>query len=182
MSEELNRLSESKKRAATLIELLAPTCERIQVAGSIRRAKTKVKDIELVAIPVAEREENLFGEPVGNRYPIDDLLSGLNVKLSKNGDRYKQFEFEGQQVDLFLASQNRWGVIFTIRTGDWKFSKKLMTPQSFGGYLPFGMKVKDGRLWKEGIALQTPEEQDYFEVIGLDWIDPRDRGVEAINE
>ncbi len=32
-------------------ELLAPYCERIEIAGSIRRKKPEVKDIELVAIP-----------------------------------------------------------------------------------------------------------------------------------
>ncbi len=31
--------------------LLAPHCERIEIAGSIRRKKPHVKDIEIVAIP-----------------------------------------------------------------------------------------------------------------------------------
>jgi DNA polymerase/3'-5' exonuclease PolX len=30
---------------------LAPYCERIEIAGSVRRRKPQVKDIELVAIP-----------------------------------------------------------------------------------------------------------------------------------
>jgi len=30
---------------------LAPYCERIEIAGSIRRGKPQVKDIELVAMP-----------------------------------------------------------------------------------------------------------------------------------
>ena len=31
--------------------LLLPHCERVEIAGSVRRKKTDVKDIEIVAIP-----------------------------------------------------------------------------------------------------------------------------------
>ena len=48
---------------------LAPLCERIEVAGSIRRRRPQVKDIELVAIPKWAEvpddsvQPSLFGGP-----------------------------------------------------------------------------------------------------------------------
>ena len=37
--------------AAVLVKLLAPACERIEVAGSVRRGRLDVGDIELLAVP-----------------------------------------------------------------------------------------------------------------------------------
>jgi len=40
--------------AEAIIEKLAPYCKIINIAGSIRRQKTEVKDIELVVLPKKE--------------------------------------------------------------------------------------------------------------------------------
>ncbi len=165
----------AKERAISLMALLSFDCERIELAGSIRRKKKQIGDIEIVVIPKFEFQKDLFGSVVGKNYSINDTISKISTSITKNGERYKQFEYGGHQIDLFLTTEERWGVIFTVRTGSVEFSKKLMTPQSYGGYLPFGMKVKDGRLWEKGEALETREERDYFEAIGLDWIEPENR-------
>jgi len=44
-------LEKAKAIAEELKELLAPACERIRIAGSIRRRKPDVGDIEILAIP-----------------------------------------------------------------------------------------------------------------------------------
>jgi DNA polymerase/3'-5' exonuclease PolX len=48
--------------AGRIVEALRPYCERIEIAGSLRREKPMVGDIEIVAIP--RRPVDLFGEPV----------------------------------------------------------------------------------------------------------------------
>lgn len=62
---------------------LEPFCERIQVAGSIRRGKALVGDIELVAIPRVDRDEqrDLFGAMVTVR-EFNHLDAHLNEMLS----------------------------------------------------------------------------------------------------
>jgi len=45
------KLEEAQVIAEKTKALLAPYCERIEIAGSIRRKKPDVGDIELVAIP-----------------------------------------------------------------------------------------------------------------------------------
>jgi DNA polymerase/3'-5' exonuclease PolX len=50
--------------AEVLVRLFAPTCDRLEVAGSVRRKKPRdIKDIELVMAPTpAPRQEDLFGD------------------------------------------------------------------------------------------------------------------------
>lgn len=45
------KLESAKKLAEFLVELMSEYCERIMIAGSIRRGKHEVKDIEIVCIP-----------------------------------------------------------------------------------------------------------------------------------
>ncbi len=51
-----------------LLRLLAPHCERIAVAGSIRRKKPHVKDIELLCASKVTSAADLFGRAVTNWY------------------------------------------------------------------------------------------------------------------
>lgn len=93
--------AEVLRAAAGIMALIEPGCERLEVAGSLRRQKAQVGDIEIVAVPVMQRD--LFGE-VTEQSAIDTLLSTLPVQVLKNGQKYKQFlfEYESQvhQVDL----------------------------------------------------------------------------------
>jgi DNA polymerase/3'-5' exonuclease PolX len=49
-------LDTARKVATALMGLLLPVCERLEIAGSIRREKPQVSDIELVAIPRTRSE------------------------------------------------------------------------------------------------------------------------------
>ncbi len=158
--------------AQSLMAELAPLCERIAVAGSLRRMRPEVGDIELVAI--AKPVLDLFGEPAGG-CQITDWLTWQGIKPTKNGERYKQFEYGGYQVDLFLAQPDNWGLIYMIRTGSGDFSKKMMTLKAWGGYLPQGLKVDDGRLWRSGAAIAVPSEDALFGLWGMDFIPPQAR-------
>jgi DNA polymerase/3'-5' exonuclease PolX len=74
--------------ANRMVELLRPDCQRIEIAGSIRRKKETIGDIELVLI--SRDQTNLFGDPV----PGDDLIEADLYQdgfvFSKNGPLYKQ--------------------------------------------------------------------------------------------
>src|SRR5690349_5390941 len=90
--------------ALNLVGALTPACHRIEIAGSLRRKKELVGDIEIVAIP--KLHTNLLGEPLESS-GIDDLLAQWPIALHKNGQKYKAFSFEWQpgwtfKVDLFL--------------------------------------------------------------------------------
>jgi DNA polymerase/3'-5' exonuclease PolX len=175
-------LDDAKIQAEQLIEWLQPACRRIQIAGSIRRQVPQVGDIEIVAIPHYDEYRDMFGAPAGRISHLDQkLLSLCDADLldpgEKSGPRYKQFILPrfGLQVDLFITDLERWGLIYTIRTGSAEFSRWLVTGRKHGGGLPTGMKIKDGLLWRGDQTISTPEERDVFEALNLIWIAPPQR-------
>lgn len=167
--------------ASALIERLRPTCERIEVAGSLRRGKSMVGDIEIVAIPRVI--PNLLGEPSGQT-ELDALLSGWPVTMTKNGAKYKQFTITGTsgasyQVDLFLPDMATWAVVYMIRTGSSEFSRRMVTARSQAGYRPDHLRVEAGRVWQNGRALDVPDERDLFDLWGMGYVEPNSREVAA---
>ena len=160
--------------AERIVEALRPYCERIELAGSLRRERPLVGDVEIVAIP--RRLRDLFGDPLDGPTLLDSFLDDRGVLFSKRGERYQQFRYGHQtMVDLFLPTVETWGSVFTIRTGSWEFSRWLVTPQGAGGAAPDGLVFRDGRLWANGRLLATPEEVDVFHALGLVYIEPAQR-------
>jgi DNA polymerase/3'-5' exonuclease PolX len=175
-------LAEARELAAGIVKALAPACERIEVAGSIRRCVPEVGDIEIVAIP--KRMTDFLGMPGDSRLLNERLAwawaAGMMEPI-KGGDRYKQFWIHREtaelqiKLDLFICERETWGVIFALRTGPAEFSRRLVTPMRQDGLLPSYMRVKDGRAWDGDGCLHTPEERDFFAALGMEWIDPKDR-------
>ena len=174
--------------AQEAITLLAPACTRLEIAGSIRRGRPEVGDIELVAVPRVHAEQaDLFGEHTVEVDELHDLAAQLLLagtlahrrdgrSRAAYGRRFKRLTFRGVALDLFsVVEPSQWGVIFLLRTGPAAFSKRLVTPRHFGGCLPLGFQVKDGALRNGSELVPTPEEADVFRVLRAPWIAPEQR-------
>ena len=169
------RYEEAFTLALSLKQRLAPYCERIEIAGSVRRRKPECGDIELVAIPKIEPVVDLLGETVCQRSLLDQVLLD-RYSVLKGKDKYKQVLVDDVPVDIYIQPDPAtWGVNFTIRTGSADFAKWLVTSRFYGGALPGNMRVEDARIWCMGAVLETPEEQDVFKAIGIRWIEPEER-------
>ena len=166
-------LSEAMAMAEKLITELEPVCERIEIAGSIRRRKPFVGDVELVCIPKIEPQLDMFGLQVGSKSMLEEQLAWM-PKL-KDGPSYKQLDLGPCNLDLFITTREKWGLIFTLRTGSSEFSHWLVTHRRYGGALPSNLTINEGRIWRESQLLETPEEKDIFKTIGLAWVDPQHR-------
>lgn len=172
-------LATAEKLAGAIVECLRDGCERIEVAGSIRRRRPEVGDLEIVAIPKAAA--NLFGEDDDTVTPLDLILGMLIMQQRlvkvKGGKKYKQFDLprHGCKLDLFLCTKDTWGSVFTIRTGPASFSHRLVTKASQGGLCPNDVSFTNGRLYRGDEVMDTPEEQDVFAALGMEWIEPKER-------
>ena len=178
-----------------LVVLLRDYCERIEVAGSIRRLRNDVGDIELVAIPKIETEpDGMFAERTVNRLSekIDALLGDQTwIKPHptdpKRGERYsKLIDAEtGMQLDLFSASPSTFGLIFLIRTGPASFSQRFVTELHGAGFHSAGGVLHRGGGWSDRTgwhppfgcpsrceAVPTPDEADVFAVAGWPFVAP----------
>ena len=160
--------------AGQWVEILRPYCERIEIAGSVRRCKPEVKDIEIVAAPRLEENLHLWGTKTINLL-LDALDRGvLGGQKIKGGERYQQFLMPaGINLDLFMVlPPAQWGILFAIRTGPADFSHWIVTTRRYGGALPSYCKVEDGQLLSGGQAIPMPEEIDFLNFLGLGWIEP----------
>jgi DNA polymerase/3'-5' exonuclease PolX len=186
--------AEAAALAWELVALLSPSCERIEVLGSIRRQTETCGDIELLAIPKVDSPviQDLFGNLVtavqmnALHMTLDALMFDLTLQMREPkrwGDRYRAALYQGFPVDLFIClPPAQWGVLKVIRTGSNAFSKRLVTPVEQGGWCPSDMYFKDGQLWlivESGpdVALHTPDERQVFLALGRDFVPPEQREV-----
>lgn len=165
--------SEAWTTAQEVLELLRPHCTRIEIAGSIRRQKPLIKDIEIVAIP-KPYQTGLFEDGIATAVNQWEKVKG---ELSYGVCKYTQRVLpQGIKLDLFFAERDNWGNIFLIRTGDWEFSKRFM-----GVLLPRnGYKQEGGYLKHKDKTIACPEEADLFLRAGISYIEPKNRNVNAI--
>jgi len=168
---------------------LRPVVERIEVAGSLRRGKPEVGDIELVAVPRFEADTvDLWGQPVNmlERRLDWSIERGWLARPpdGKRGPRYSKLRHpeSGLQVDLFsVIEPAQFGLIFLIRTGPAAYSQWLMTEA-----LRRGLHVAAGAL-RRGFAcrratctcpiMPTPEEADVYAALRLPYLAPERREV-----
>lgn len=145
--------------------LLAPHCDRIEIAGSIRRKKPEVKDIEIVAIPKSY-EVGLFESGIAT------VINRLEKVRGELPCKYTQRILpEGIALDLFFAEPGNWGLIYAIRTGSADFSHHVLA----SGWVRKGYTSSGGYLTANGRAVEVPEEVDLFRRIGLDFVEPEHR-------
>jgi len=161
---------EAKEIADKILEVLKPHCLRIEIAGSIRRQKPIIGDIEIVAIP----------KPYQTGLFEDGIASVVNKWQKVKGDLvYGQTKYtqrilpDGIKLDLFFAEPENWGLIFAIRTGSADFSHKVLA----SGWVKNGYKSQDGYLWHGRDKYNCREEIDLFNRIGIPYIEPRERVI-----
>lgn len=171
----------AKVIADKVVELLRPHCQRIEIAGSIRREKEIIGDIEIVCIP-KPYETGLFTSGIATIVNTWDKVKGeLEYGKCKYTQRILPSSIIGQEgktvaVDLFFAEHDNFGNIFLIRTGDWEFSKKFM-----GTIIPQrGYKQENGFLKNGNKIIPCPDEKDLFFRMGVPYIEPKNRTVNAI--
>lgn len=142
--------------------LLAPHCERIEIAGSIRRKKPEVKDIEIVAIP-KPYDIGLFESGIATVVKQWEKVKGeLPCKYTQ------RILPEGIKLDLFFADRENWGLIFAMRTGSADYSHRILASQ----WVSLGYKSEGGHLYTNGNKIAVTEEEDLFELLGLPYAEP----------
>jgi len=173
MTKQKIPLERAREIAIDLVNELRPYCERIEIAGSVRRGKAEVGDIEICAIP--KDKVDMFGAGTGE-HQLDEVDWHKYGKVIKNGHKYKQIELPAINLDLFIVTfPAQWGVQFIIRTGSADYSHRFVTPKSYGGLMPAHLHVKNGAIWCGDKLVETPEEEDVYRLIGEKWIAPQER-------
>jgi DNA polymerase (family 10) len=157
--------------AARLVEWLNPFCERLSVAGSVRRRKAEPGDIDLVAIPKIVEEMDLFGKVSARRNAawreIDRRATAESWTILRAGADLVSLVAKGVQVDIWWAEPAVWGSVLLSRTGSIQHNI----------WLAEYAKARGGK-WHPGIGLYLANhrvaatEDEIYAALGLDPIPP----------
>lgn len=190
--------------AIDIWKLLKGHCEpgHCKIAGSIRREKPEVKDIEIVALPKTEDVKDLFEMVIGKKrisaWSKEVLELGNVVKGTPDG---KMMQIEIKELfinlDLFMPDDFDYWRQFAIRTGSADWTARFIA----GGWKNIGWcgadvglrmidechgtKGPDGKMkWKCIVAASKQtlpphwkSEQEFFDWIKLKWVEPKHRNL-----
>lgn len=178
-------LKTARHYAGQISQWLTDQCERIELAGSIRRERPECGDVDIVCIPRLTVGYDLFGIQTGR---VNHLLKFLQeyVAQSLGAARFQSGgEREGKsvivqlpkcQLDLWFAEEKNFGTRLLCRTGSKEHNILLaQRAQDLGGsWNPYEGVTLNGQL------LPATTEAEVYQALKLPFITPRDREGEFV--
>ncbi|OUU24701.1 MAG: hypothetical protein CBC13_03095 [Planctomycetia bacterium TMED53] len=132
--------------------------ERAEVAGSLRRHRETIGDIDVL---VATNDP----EPVRDAFMKVD---GISEVMAEGETKSRILSEEGVGVDLRIVEPTAFASALHYFTGSKEHNTRLRQRARERGW-----KLNEYGLWNEaGEALETPEETDIFEHLGMAWVPP----------
>jgi len=164
------RYDEAMEYATDTLNQLSPDCYRAEIAGSLRRKCPRINDIEIVAIPKPYESLDLFQSGIAKTVNRWEKVKGeLPCKYTQ------RILPCGMKLDLFLVTEETWGLQLAIRTGPADFSHKVL----MNGLNSAGYTSREGIVYGTAFlskpVVHIREEEELFRLIGLKYIHPEDR-------
>jgi len=160
------------------------------IAGSVRRLKPTVGDVEVIFVPRFEQRQvppDLFPRRTDlAELKINDMLrNGVFAKRpNKNGgtawgakNKLAIHVASAITVDLFTATEENWFNYLVCRTGGAETNKAICNAAIAKGWKwnPYG----EGFTQRKGLASRAKHivtsERDVFEFVGLPYLEPEER-------
>lgn len=175
--------------AREIVALIQPLCTRLIIAGSLRRRKSEVGDLEIVFIPQVRRVPiGLFGE-VREESLVDDVLAHMTnmgtiarrtnaIGSEMWGAKNKLARHVASElpVDFFIATEENWFNYIVCRTGGAQSNIAIASAARAKGWKwnPYdeGFSRPSG-LGREVRPVQS--EREVFEFAGLEYREPWER-------
>ena len=160
-------LEEAGKFAETIKAAVKGYCELIEVAGSIRRQKPKVHDIDFVVVAKSDSDWKA----------INEVLRRLRAKPNCSGNQliksYVPIQNGLFQVDFYRAKPETFGIHLLVRTGSAEHNCWL------AGYaISKGMRLKYSEgLIQNGKPIAGADEKSVFEALALPFPQPTQREI-----
>lgn len=171
--------------AKELCDAIKPHCERLIVAGSLRRRKEFVGDVEILFIPkFIEKKDGLFD------IIVEDCVAGKLEELLARNVITKRRTIMGSEtwgaknklavhitsgipVDFFTATPENWFNYLVCRTGGAENNIIIAAAAKVMGWHwnPYGPGFTD----REGNTVPVTSELDVFRFTGQNWREPWER-------
>jgi len=141
--------------------------DRVAMAGSIRREKEEVGDIDLCFIPSpdpfnVEAFNSQLGGMFGWQKPKrkSDPLKPKRVGL-----------FEEVQIDFYITTKESWGAMLMFCTGSPQMNIRQRQIASAKGY-----KLNEKGLWEGDKMIAGATEKEVYSALDMAFLNPKDRG------
>ncbi len=179
------KITDALRVAMSLKAELEPHCTHVCIAGSIRRGRPMVSDIELLFVPKMEERIQLFDG--GDKTAATDIVitHWLNHQiLRKRPNVLGRFMWGPQNklalhvaskmpVDLFQTTADNWHTALVIRTGSSENNIRL-AQAAIGNHRR--LQVSGGIYDERAGAITWPRsEEEVFELCGLKYLPPERR-------
>jgi len=145
------------KLANKLINSLKPFCNRIEIAGSIRRKEKNPVDIDIILIPK-------------NREKLEEYMR-TKGKFIQGGEQKSRWRVEGVNVELYYTNLDEFGAAL------------LAYSSKFGSGIGLRMVAKrkglklsqHGLFNRRGKRIAGRTEQEIYHSLGRPWKKPENR-------
>lgn len=168
------QLAKAEALANKVVRELRPFCHRIEIAGSIRRKRAEVNDIDLVLIP---RDLPRLLKRAQERCTLATEQAQTNVRLNfENGFPLDLWVAHNGERDLLGEIPSNWGAVMLCRTGSMEHNIQLADYARSKGlkFMPYIGIVRERRGDQDEILAARTEEEIYA-AVGLEWLPPTRR-------
>jgi DNA polymerase/3'-5' exonuclease PolX len=178
------KLEPARHFAELIRGILAPFCERIEIAGSIRRQRPNVNDIDFVLLPKHGLLAALKARCQQRCRVVRDGEQNYIVAMPVSAGQREQLGHSGWevQVDIFIAHPGKsdllqtipsnYGSLLICRTGSKEHNIFLVEHAKRLGLVWSPYKgVEDG----DGYVIAGASEGEIFEALGLEFVAPERR-------
>ena len=153
-------LDRAQRIVGEVVKRLSPYCSRIEVAGSVRRKKPQVRDIDFVLIP-------------SDLWNLHHEIMGLG-QVRMSGMKIMRVMAGSVQADIYVASEETWATLLLIRTGSAENNIRLCSrAKEMGWHLAAS---GDGLFNEKGERIAGDTELSIYNALGLPWQRPEERG------
>lgn len=182
------KLATAQLYARKIGDWITPYCDRVEIAGSIRRERPVCNDVDLVCIPKVRLDKDLMGETTEVHNLLFEFMqkyvaeSGGKASFGQGGNiagKLLIVNLPKCQLDLFFAAPENFDSRFLCRTGSkehniWLAQRALERGMK---WMPY-----EGLVSGAGEIIPVASETDLYGALGLRLIRPQDREQAWINK
>ena len=160
--------------ATRIMEVLAPACTQIQIAGSIRRRLPTVGDLDIVALPKHGHEDELarlFRSCAQSGGILQDGGISKRCLLRKSGVQLDLWIAKQATRDLIAPIPCNWGAMLLTYTGSPHHNIKIVERAKALGHT---FRPGWGVIQESGLVHATTEAE-IFAALDWDFVEPEAR-------
>ena len=144
--------------AEELEKKLKPFCNKIRIAGSIRRHVNDPQDIDIVLIPK-------------DKIKFEDFVkSDLKGKFIQGGEHESTWDIKGVKVEFYYTNREEWGAELLAYSGKKgsNIGLRLVAKRK-------GLKLTQHGLFKENKKIAGKTEEEIYHALGRSYKKPENR-------